>query len=206
DGHAWLEATARALTRGSDWRDALAALEREEALSPGLRRRHLDELRLVLEAGERAARPATPPSTLLRDELPAALEGRPLSAGAAFRLERVRGAAPAGRVVIRRGEPVDVAGWSFAPGLDARRSQTFLLLQSPNHERTFVAPVPVRSRRDDVAFRHRELDPRTTTLSGFEVRLETGAVAPGEYRLACAHTDGQRVVASVSEHRVVVER
>lgn len=203
-GRAWLEATRRALTRGEAWRGALDALRRGEPLSPDLLRVHADDLREALERLERVDTPAAPARARLGEGLPPGFADKPVQGEGALAVEAVQGRPPAGRIRLQAGEPLRLAGWAIAPGLDLRTSPAAVVLRSPTGERTYSAPLLDRAVRHDVAFRFRQLDPRSVCAAGFAVELETAALAHGEYRLGVAHAGGSGVVAAFSEHRVIV--
>jgi hypothetical protein len=125
--------------------------------------------------------------------------------GLIMHVDSVQGDRPRGRVSLRSGEVLHLKGWSIAPGMESRRSASFLMLRSPNGDRIFTAPIPWRTQRHDVSFRHRNIDGRYTALAGFEVLVDSGVLTPGEYKLAVLHASTERVVAAFSEHRVVVQ-
>jgi hypothetical protein len=120
-------------------------------------------------------------------------------------LDAVQGDKPRGRVALRAGEVLQLKGWSFAPGVESVKSTVYLILRSPNGERIFTAQIPDRTPRHDVSFRFRGMDGRITAFAGFEFRLDSHAVTPGEYKLGVLHATEDRVVAANSEHRVVVQ-
>jgi hypothetical protein len=120
-------------------------------------------------------------------------------------LEAVQGRQPSGRIKLREGERLRVAGWAVAPGLDLRSSPGVLVLRSPTGERIYSAPLGERTVRHDVAFQFRHLDPRSVCLGGFDLELATDALAPGEYKLGVVHAGVEALVAGFSEQRIVVE-
>ena len=203
-GRAWLEATARGLARGTAWRRAIEELRRgdlpaEERLS------HLRDIEFALENMDRTAAGEQPDESRLELGTPSAMRDKPLAPGGAMKVDRLQGSAPSGFVSLRPGEPLEVRGWAFAPGVELARTPSFVALRSPTGDRIYSALIARRRERHDVAFRNRGLEPRFTALSGFDVRLRTDTLTPGEYKLLVLHCAAQQVVASTSEHRVVVE-
>jgi hypothetical protein len=204
-GRAWLDATARGLARASAWRGALEALRRGERPDDATLRCYLDDIEFALDRLERSGAPPRAHGTRLVSGWPPSFDRRAVSSDGMMQLEAVQGDKPRGRVSLRPGEPLHLKGWSFAPGVEALRAAPFLMLRSPNGERIFTAPIPGRSVRHDVSFRFRRMDGRVTALSGFEFRLDSSALTPGEYKLSVLHASEDRVVAANSEHRVVVQ-
>ena len=204
-GRAWLEATARGLDRARAWRGALEVLRRGAAVDPAALRVHLDDVERALDRLDRTEERPPACASRLVPGAPPSLDAKPVSADALLHVDEVQGAKPRGRVVLRPGEPLRVKGWALAAGMEPLRSESYLMLRSPNGERLFTAPIKYRMVRHDVAFRHRTLDPRVTRFAGFEVELESGALLPGEYKLSVVQATKERVAAAFSEHRVVVE-
>jgi len=204
-GRAWLEATARGLSRADAWRGALEVLRRTEAVEPAALKRYLDDIEFALDRLERSTEEASPPRAELTPGSPPSLTQKPVSPDGIMQIDSVQGDQPRGRVSLRSGDVLHLKGWSIAPGLESRQSASFLMLRSPNGDRIFTAPIPWRTQRHDVSFRHRDIDARYTALAGFEVRVDSGVVTPGEYKLAVLHASAERVVAAFSEHRVVVQ-
>jgi hypothetical protein len=204
DGHAWLEATSRALSRASAWRGALELLRRGGPVSAEALRPYLDDLEHALDRLDRSTAAAAAPQSRLEEGTPPVLDGKPLSTDGLLKIELLQRDRPRGRVALRAGEPLHVKGWAVAPGLPVLGAASFLMLRSPTGERTFTAQVVHREARHDVAFQHRHLDARSTIHAGFEIELDSEGVAPGEYKLGMVQATADKVVASFSEHRVVV--
>jgi len=204
DGHAWLEATARALSRATAWRGALELLRRGGPLSAEAIRPYLDDLEHALDRLDRCTAATAAPRSRLEQGTPPVLDGKPISTDGLLKVELLQRDRPRGRVSLRAGEPLHVKGWAVAPGLPVLGSATFLMLRSPTGERTFTARISQREARHDVAFQHRHLDARSTIHAGFEIELESAGVPPGEYKLGMVQATADKVVTSFSEHRVVV--
>jgi len=204
-GRAWLEATARGLARGNAWRQAIEELRRGGELSAEERLNHLRDIEFALERVERASAGEGPDESRFLAGAPKLADNKPLEACGLVKIDQIQGAAPNGLVVLRPGDPLDVKGWAFAPGLELSRAASFLMLRSPTGERVFSAPITQRRQRHDVAFQHRTVEARFTNLAGFEMRLESRDLTPGEYKLFVLHAVAERAVATLSEHRIVVQ-
>jgi hypothetical protein len=204
NGYAYLEATQRALTGAGNWRESLQALRSAEPLAPELRQRHLAELERALAEGERATPRLAPLPATFTAKPPAALENRNFDLGGRICIENVRGARPTGRIRLRLGESLPIDGWAFTPGVPVLPGATFLALRSPRGRFPYFAPLPERTQRDDVAFRFRKVLPQFTHAAGFRVDMSFAGVEPGEYQLAVIHASDARVLASISEHRVIL--
>ncbi len=203
-GRAWLEATQRALSRADAWRGALTALREGKALAPEMLTAYAEDIRFALERLDRVDQPATIWGAAFSKGAPRSFDGRPTRTEGTFALEAIQGHAPNGKVEVRPGEPIHVRGWAVAPGADLGRAPAVVALSSPTTARLYTAALGPRTPRFDVAYRHRQLDPRCVSLAGFEGRFSTAEVEPGEYKLAVFHAGSEVNVAAFSEHRVVV--
>ena len=204
-GRAWLEATQRALSRADAWRGALEALRREGTLPPEVLKAHAEDLRHALERLDRFERPSFTHPAKLTEGVPPSFAGKPLETNGLTLVETVQGRQPSGRLKLREGERLRVAGWAVAPNFDLRSAPGVLVLRSPTGERIYSAPLGERSVRHDVAFQYRHLDPRSVCLGGFDVEVATESVARGEYKLGVVHVSDKALVAGFSEQRIVVE-
>jgi hypothetical protein len=202
-GHAWLQATQRALSGPRDARALLRSLRAQEGLAPEIGRR-LDEVAEALDGPGTVAAPdrPAPPSTAFAGAPPRELEKTPMAEGGVARLESLRGIPVPARFQVSRQEPIDIAGWAFVPGL--RPAKSWLALCSPGGKLAFFAPLPARTARDDVAFQNRQVDWRCTVLSGFSATFDWSAVAAGEYQVACVQSDGQQAAVALADHAVIV--
>lgn len=203
-GRAWLEATARGLERAGAWRAALEALRSGAPISADALRPYLEDLEMALDRLDRVGRPPAEPRSEFTAGTPAVFQGKPGTTDCVLHIDELQGDKPRGRVELRPGDELHVKGWALAPALEPLRCSAFVLLRSPNGERLFSAPLPVRARRPDVAFRNRSLDPRVTDFAGFEARFGSAGLQPGEYRLSLAQVAQDCVVTGHSEHRIVV--
>jgi glycosyl transferase family WbsX len=204
-GRAWLEATRRALSPDHGWRVALDAIRCSDRLSPEAIRLYADDLEHALLRSERAEQPGRATRATLTAAIPQSVDGKPVSSQGIMKLDELQGDAPRGRSWIRRGEPIHLTGWAIAPGVEVARTTAFVMLRSPNGERIFMAPIDRRMPRHDVAFKHRAIDGRSIGDAGFDLELDTEALQQGEYELAVLHASEERVIAALSEHRLVVE-
>ena len=204
-GRAWLEATARGLARGHAWRHALEELRRGGEISAEERSAHLRDIEFALENMERTVNGNAPDGSRFAPGIPLLMKDKPVTTAGVMKIDQIQGSAPNGLVALRAGDALDLRGFAFAPGVELAKAISYVMLRSPTGDRVFCAPVNQRRPRHDVAFRNRTVQPRFTQHSGFDLRLETEDVEPGEYRLLVLHSAERQVVASGSEHRVVVE-
>ncbi|MBI5069719.1 MAG: glycoside hydrolase family 99-like domain-containing protein [Deltaproteobacteria bacterium] len=202
-GRAWLEATSRGLARAEAWRAALELLRSGAPVSAEGLRPYLEDLEMALERVDRAGGRPGEPRTEFRAGVPQA-QGRPASTDCVVHFDQFQGDEPRGRVELRSTDELRVKGWALSPKVEPVRCAAFVMLTSPNGERVFSAPLKARTRRPDVAFRNRNLDPKVTDFVGFEGRFGCAAVAPGEYRLSVTQVAQDRVVSGQSEHRIIV--
>ncbi len=189
NGHALLEATARALGVAVEPRvGASLHWDPDEAEEPGLPADGAD--------GELAA------FTSVR---PRALDGIRIARRGRMHLDRADAAVMPNGVALRRGEPVSLAGWAFAPDVESGLpgSHSFLVLRSPLG-RTYYAPVARRLEREDVANHVAGIDRRFTVRAGFETSVSVDDVAPGRYRLGVVIARDSRARIAYCRNRVVV--
>ena len=202
-GRAWLEATRRALSRADAWRGALEALRNGQATTE-LLSVHADDLLHALERLDRVEAEPAKPGTAFASGWPLEFQGKPVNQQGIAQVEALQGRPPCGRVELTGGQALVVSGWAVAPGLALGKAQGALLLRSPTGSRVYTAPLGKRTVRHDVAYRYRELDPRSVSPAGFAGSFETQGVEAGEYRLGVLHASEKMVVASFCEHRVIV--
>jgi lipopolysaccharide biosynthesis protein len=222
DGHAWLEATARALKHRADWRDVLHVVRAQPDASTEVLRGYLADLEFALEAQERAlaefdrqaSRGVLPrPSavalnaTAFTAERPGHLEGARLKNGGLMHLDAVDGNTVSGPVELRRQRQATLSGWAFAPGIEiaAPGTSSYLVLRSRLTRRTYYAALERRVPRADVTSHFGNVEARFTSRSGFLATISTEQVHPGKYQLGVVHSDGTCALAAFSAQCMVSE-
>jgi hypothetical protein len=217
-GRAYLEATARALRRRSDWRAVIGAI-RAHAGVPAEVRNCLSDLEFALEAYDRSVGYLSNVSKLVQrideelraaifsDVIPLRLQRRKVAIDGLMHLDQVQGISTRGSVTLRRDARTVLEGWAFAPGLPLADPDThsYLLLRAPSGAPVFFAPLLHRLDRPDVSKHHADLDERYTARAGFSATVWCEQVPPGEYQLGVVHADSSRAVAGFCGARVIVE-
>jgi len=218
-GHAWLEATARALKSRTEWREVLRMVHAQPAASAETLRGYFRDLEFALEAQDRAlaalerqahgalAGPTATDSnsvTTFTATRPGKLGGGRIKNGGLMHLDAIDGTAVDGRVLLPRGAPATLSGWAFAPGIEIASPGTsaYLVLRSRLVRRTYFAALQRRVPRSDVTSHFSEVDPRFTSKAGFLATISTEGVPPGTYELGVVHIDGERALAGFCERRV----
>ena len=216
-GHAWLEATARALRHRASWREIMSVVRAQPELPANVLRGYLDDLEFALEAQERAlaeldrqahgAEPepvAGPQVSAFTTARPEPIRAARLRNGGLMILDAVEGNLVNGPVVLRRHERVTLAGWAFAPGIEiaAPGTNAYLVLRSRLTRRTYFAPIEHRQHRGDVVTHFPKVEERYTARAGFLATVSTEQVPPGTYQLGVIHADGTRALAGFCNQRV----
>ncbi len=186
-GHAYLEATARAL--GHPF---------EPWTGPSLHWNPDDP------SPAREPAPERPPTRFTQgtpDALASSRTGRP----GQMHLEVLDGAAVSGDATVQRGATIELTGWAFSPGVEASdAARSFILLRSRFLGRTFHAPVTRRVDRPDVTAHFAEVEARYTAAAGFEALVDLEGVSPGTYRLGVAIVDGPRAAIAWDGARLII--
>jgi hypothetical protein len=218
-GHAWLEATARALRHRSDWREIVRAVREQPGVPPEVLRGYFADLEFALEAQERALQelerqasgasarhPGGAAAAFMPDPPPAIGTAR-LRNGGQIHLDEVGGGPAREPLKLRRSGRTRLAGWAFAPGidLDAPGTSTHLVLRSRKERRMYYVPLGARTQRPDVAKHFPKVDSRCTNSSGFTAVVSTEAVPPGVYDLGAIVASGSQVVAAFCRHPITLE-
>jgi hypothetical protein len=183
-GHAYLEATARALGH-----------EFEPWTAPSLHWNLED--------------PPPPPqepvvSVPFVPGMPEGLSLARAQRGGRMHLEVLDDAAVSGDAPVQRGALIELAGWAFAPDIEAARARTFLILRSLFLGRTFHCPVTHRIDRADVTAHFATVEPRFTARAGFEATVTLEGISPGTYRLGVVVVEGTRATVAWEGARLIV--
>lgn len=204
-GHAFLEATRRALTASSKWTATVDALKARNAAG-----REVDDLvdRLAqhieaLEAANLYLKRHINVMTFRRQ-----LEAYPLQAGlpsnlldeksvfpGKINIEQVNQSLPAATVRLRREVQAYVKGWTFTPGLASLQGgrEPYLSLVNVADGSTFTSLLTEFEPRDDVSLAFPNFPPSVTGDSGFSCMLDLNDVPEGQYRLAVVERGRNRV-------------
>jgi hypothetical protein len=206
NGHAYLEATSRALRQRSDWRALLAAVRSNDGIPADVLRGFVDDLGFALEAYDRSVRYLSESAraaerlaeesrlTVFSDTVPGLLRDRPVPLDGAMRLESVNGAPPTDPCFVERASGARVSGWAFAPEIDAPPGggPAWFVLRTPDGARSYFAPAFERTRRNDVRPGGSTAAESLAPDYGFDAVLRLDAVDPGEYQLGFVHADDAR--------------
>jgi hypothetical protein len=217
-GHAYLEATARALRGRADWREVVRVVREQPELPASALRGFVEDLEFALESRERSLdylrRIQGVMERVVNDEQLATfreveeLRGKARGAGAGglIHLDRVQGIPPPEVVRVDRHSRVTIEGWSFAPGIPANGGrQGWLMLRAlSGRSRSWFAPLMHRFQRDDVVKHFGKVDRRFTEHAGFKAVLACEELIPGEYELGALHMVQSKAVAGFASQRLQV--
>lgn len=204
-GHAFLEATQRALSESVGWRAAVSTLkshcegnavgnelinslashiESLEAANAFLKR-HVDVTSFKRQLEAYPLQPNLPQDLLAEDLVHPGL----------MNLEQVNHAPPGAHVRLRRNGEMFVKGWSFAPGLAPLESgrEVYLVLFNPVADSSYWTLLHDRDVRPDVAEAFPNMSAHFAVDSGFSCMLDLRGLPDGQYRLAVIERGRNRV-------------
>ncbi len=203
-GHAFLEATRRALSKSTGWKSSVEALkartgdvrvheiigdlahqiESLEAANAFLKR-HVDlsSFRRHLEAYP--LQPYLPPDLLVEELIHPAL----------INVDQVNHAAPATTVRLRPGGEAYVKGWSFTPGLPPMPNgrEVYIAMFHAESGLAHWSMLTEREVRNDVAAAFPQYPTSMTAESGFSCVLDVRSLVPGRYKLAIIERGRNRI-------------
>jgi hypothetical protein len=205
-GHAFLEATRRAMADSTSWRAAAANL------MDRYRGSNADAVKLVesltrqiesLEAANAFLRRHIDPTIFrkqleayaLRPDLPADMLADSLVHPAMINVEQANHASAGPTVRLRRDGEVYVKGWSFTPGLapppDGR--EAYVALLEIESGRSYGCLLGEREFRADVSRAFPQFPEQLTGDSGFSCMLDLRGLPMGHYKLAILERGQNRV-------------
>ncbi|MDZ4866195.1 MAG: glycoside hydrolase family 99-like domain-containing protein [Alphaproteobacteria bacterium] len=210
-GHAFLEATRRALSQSTGWRSSIETLIARSGTGDSSTHGILADLAHQIESLEAAnaflkrhvdlssfrrhleAYPLQPnlPSDLLAEEF---------THPALINVDQVNHAAPAPTVRLRPGGEVYVKGWSFTPGLPPMPNgrEVYIALFEAENGLAHWSMLTEREVREDVAAAFPQYPSNMTSESGFSCVLDVRSLSPGRYKLAIIERGRNRIGVAIA--------
>lgn len=205
-GHAFLDATKRAMADSTSWRAAAATLKDRYRTSDSATHELVESLTHRIESLEAAnafLRRHVDPTILrkqleaypLRPDLPADLLSDSLVHPAMINVEQANHASAGPSVRLRKDGEVYVKGWSFTPGLapppDGREAYVALFEVESGH--SYGCLLGDREFRADVSKVFPQFPAQLTGDSGFSCMLDLRGLPTGHYKLAVLERGQNRV-------------
>jgi hypothetical protein len=218
NGHAYLDATQRALRNRMPWRDVLGVLRNRNGLSSDELRSYLEDLEFALSGLQRSvdyfARQKLLRETLGRDvhslrfaEVhPERLHQVPQVNGGHCFIDRIDSFQLRPDLSIGRSHSVYFGGWSFVPGVPANREHTrrYLTLFSLEHGRSYYAMLDSWDKRKDVARAFPDVPESCTEDCGFQCFASLRDLPPGRYRIGVTHIGENVAGQSFLGHSIIL--
>ena len=135
-GYAFLEATARAISARTDWRDSPRLVRSQPDLPAAELRQYLSDLEFALESYDRSVNylrnvsavaeriSAEMQLSVFTDVVPQRLRGTSVEQGGMFFLDKVYDAPVRHPWIIDRGARISVEGWAAVPGIEPTNQDT----------------------------------------------------------------------------------
>ncbi|WP_349591990.1 glycosyltransferase WbsX family protein [Azospirillum argentinense] len=214
-GRAYLEATRRALSDTSDWRQVLAKTELKGEVARDDLPTLLAQLRSRFEAYEQS-------TSYLADRLsstqimwgqsvptrvkPVELIERPKVPSARMSVERLGAFQANAFAVHRRDEWLLIKGWSASKDFHlAQNTLTYLTLSSMSRpDEVWYVPVYYRTEREDV-MHHLGLSAGEGLWSGFDISVNVKSVPPGRYRIGVEFSNGHYILCGYAPVELALE-
>lgn len=214
-GRKYLEATRRALTDTTDWRQLLKLAELTGELSREALPTFLESIRKRFEAlersGEYLSEKLANKEILWGLSLPTKIQPhsagmRPIFLDGKVVLDRV-GAFPArGCVVHERSKAMTIYGWSVCPGFGlAEETLTYLTLTSrAQADDIWFVPVYYRKMRPDVV-EHTGMPLEEALWSGLELTIKLDSLPRGSYWIGVDFPGSQAIHRAYSHIELILE-
>ncbi len=215
-GHKYLDATKRAVSRKTDWRKLLAyglsvkniGDAEKDALLNELGAR-LNQLQLQVESYDKlyGISPLRKDLSRVKAGRPVLAAGMTLSPGGQVCFDDVSGVKNPALVCLDASQVLYCKGWAFTQGesLKVNTPTWLLLLSEDDGSIAYNGLICQRQEREDVAMLYADMDADTIRFSGFQQLFDISCVKNGVWRLGLLTVHGAEARIAQSNVRIEVE-